>query len=88
MLINLYVGTFKERHFITENLKKYREAQGGKCKLSINSTQRVTSTFYEDIKRIRLRIPEGSISLVEVSEFQVIPLLGERKRGAPFYIEK
>lgn len=58
VLITLYMGAFKDRHFIRENLKKYRKHKEEKCKLSMNSTQRVTCTLYEDIKRIRLRIPE------------------------------
>lgn len=82
------MGTFKDRHFIAENSENIEKHREEKYKLSINSTQTVTCPLNKDIKRIRLKSPENSISLEKVAEFQVISLLEEKKRDVPFYLKK
>lgn len=71
MAINLYLETFKDRHFIAEILGNIENifSPEENYKLSINSTQRLIWTLYKDIKRIRLKSPEENISLEKVTQF-------------------
>lgn len=80
MLISLSLGTFKDRHFIAENLENIEKHREEKYKLSINSTQRVICPLHKDINRIRLKIPEDDISLLNSRLF---PCWGKGKEMFP-----